>query len=472
MRDTLVSAARWVLVSFVLIAGCSDPPAGDEADALAGTARADVDGGTPRMPGAPGVPGAGDPAQPASPPRDGREPPPCTAGSELCDGVDNDCDEAVDEVGCVCEGDVPACFGGPPAARGVGECRDGTRACDAVGELWGPCEGWVGPTAETCNGLDDDCDGAVDECCDGACDRPMDAGAPPGDALCDPNGEPNCGDGTDPLGEQELFVVGEERDDVPVDFLMAVDNSGSMRDTVAQVEANLGTFATRLVDAAVDYRFVLISERGTGNASRDVCIPPPMAGPNCADTDRFRHLDEEVGSHSAFDDILECYDRCDDDDGNYRDFLRPGALLQVIVVTDDESDLRWDDFRARMAAVGLGELVLHGVVGLRDGGCVAEVGEQYIRGAGDTGGELLHICDLDWGQVLDVILEATVVRLQRRFVLARDADPATVRVYVVDAAGQEAEQVGNWRYDAATHAVVFDENADLPVGTQVVVRYR
>ena len=76
-------------------------------------------------------------------------------GVESCNGVDDDCDGTVDE-GCTCvNGATMAC------GTDVGACSAGTQTC--VSGQWGPCVGAVGPTTETCNALDDDCDGSVDE---------------------------------------------------------------------------------------------------------------------------------------------------------------------------------------------------------------------------------------------------------------------------------------------------------------------
>ncbi|MFT3765958.1 MAG: MopE-related protein [Minicystis sp.] len=60
-------------------------------------------------------------------------------------------------------GTPPACVEGEtiPCGSDVGACKTGLRTCHA-GEF-GPCEGAVGPTAELCNGIDDNCDGQVDE---------------------------------------------------------------------------------------------------------------------------------------------------------------------------------------------------------------------------------------------------------------------------------------------------------------------
>ncbi len=87
---------------------------------------------------------------------------PCVPSDELCDGIDNDCDEDVDE-DCDCiEGQTRACYTGSSETQNIGACQDGLETCDING-VWGLCEGDVTPTEEVCDGEDNDCDEDVDE---------------------------------------------------------------------------------------------------------------------------------------------------------------------------------------------------------------------------------------------------------------------------------------------------------------------
>jgi hypothetical protein len=77
------------------------------------------------------------------------------AATEACNGRDDNCDGTTDE-GCPCtDGDTQSC------GSDVGECTPGMQTC--AGGAWGACSGEIVATAELCNGRDDDCDGMDDE---------------------------------------------------------------------------------------------------------------------------------------------------------------------------------------------------------------------------------------------------------------------------------------------------------------------
>ncbi|HEX4353595.1 MAG TPA: MopE-related protein, partial [Polyangiales bacterium] len=90
----------------------------------------------------------------------------CVGGSsgttELCDGLDNDCDGNIDEgvaatdpkINQPCIAPGGTVMYGPVMTQG--QCRLGSTVCSG-GRL--VCPGYVGPTPELCDGLDQDCDG-------------------------------------------------------------------------------------------------------------------------------------------------------------------------------------------------------------------------------------------------------------------------------------------------------------------------
>jgi hypothetical protein len=98
---------------------------------------------------------------------------PCSgvrAAAESCNNLDDDCDGVVD-------GLIRTC------GSSIGACLPGLETCTAG--AFGACVGAIGPSSEICNAIDDDCDGTVDDGAPGAGPCGTDIGAcTPGAFQC------------------------------------------------------------------------------------------------------------------------------------------------------------------------------------------------------------------------------------------------------------------------------------------------
>ncbi len=228
---------------------------------------------------------------------------------------------------------------------------------------------------------------------------------------------------------------------LPVDIIWAIDSSGSMGQEIDLIQERMNGFADFVENSGLDYQIVLLAEKHESSQNTyDVCLPPPLSSvSSCPDEDgpRYRHIRRHVDSTSALEEIRDAFPE-------YREVLREGASVHMVVVSDDETSMGGDQFLTDLQGLGHAPLVdnltFHSIVSDYNEDCLLGFcwetgcngpygsadnwGEEYINLSAATGGVFSDICNAEWDPIFDAIADTVLATTRLPCSFAMPETPA------------------------------------------------
>jgi hypothetical protein len=321
-----------------------------------------------------------------------------------------------------------------------------------------------------------------------------------------------------------------------VDVLWVVDNSGSMAPRQENLARNFQAFITLFRQGSIDFRLA-VTTTDIFTRPGELVGSPAVLRPDTPDLELAFERNVRVGtSGSAYeagleaarlalerqaeegapsrDALIVCEAGCETDacreDCAVRypvPFLRPGAFVYLVFVTDEEDrspyEVRayWRAFEQAQGIGNDGTVVASAIIGdVPSNGCGATPGQRYQELALLTGGEVGSICAAEFASTLRA-LSTSAVGLRRTFVLSHVPDPETLTVAVRYPCGVAAEAVAaceevdrtgcqgqpaealevvctprqggaeGWRYEPERQTLFFAGNSVPGLGSRLEVRY-
>jgi hypothetical protein len=242
-------------------------------------------------------------------------------------------------------------------------------------------------------------------------------------------------------------------EDPPVDILFAVDQSCSMDSINTPLAAAFNDFIVEINNVTTGWNIgVVTNDDGCFNSGvltdttsgyeslfNNAVTTGGCSGgsPDC-DTEALLKL-----TNTALSQTSSCN----------AGFLRSGAMLHVIVVSDEEerSNVNYatwlNNFQAYVADPSL--LKVSAIADIYTA-CGDQSGPGgYLEAANATGGEVLDVCTSDWSQKTQDLALASLTAVNQ-YALTQVASTSTLEVYVDGVLTSTG-----WYYDSSTNSVVF-----------------
>jgi len=276
--------------------------------------------------------------------------------------------------------------------------------------------------------------------------------------------------------QQLLFDAGVTFNN-KVDLIFMVDNSSSMLQFQRRLESQVDHLVVALNQKGLDYRIAVVSSdlRPSGSGGRLLGAPNFLTKttPNLINLLRSRLVLGQTGSdiESGLGSLRQALMT-----GSGAEFLRPSALLAIVVLTNEDdyslgsvSEYRdyFDVVKNQVPGFSRGWMLnFIGVVSI-DGNCrtvasFKEAGLRYMALADISGGIKASICDTDLSAAVSN-LEKRIVQVLSEYKLAKIPDLTTVRVYINGSMVPKNDQNG-WLYLEASNSIQF-QGEFLPTAT-------
>ena len=243
-----------------------------------------------------------------------------------------------------------------------------------------------------------------------------------------------------------------QQNQLVVDIIWIIDNSGSMASVQSALGINMNMFMSSFLQYYPDFQMAFITTDSplfSGSTITNTTVDPVGVAHDTIDAIGTRGNGNEKGA-AMLKDCLEI--------GDCSNWIRPNAALVAIFVSDeyDSSPLPWTDYVASYDAIKPNMFTAYGIIGDVPGGCIAPNGRRIIAGMGYYEiidhylGQWWSICNEDWGDQMEEIAE--LISIQTNFPL--DHDDPVVDTIVVWINGQQTER--GWIYDPNSNSVLFD----------------